>query len=109
MEVQGRAGREVFEGSGSRILSPVKRIYLVKRLSVSLNYIIPALEDLVRRSDDAQNPSKKTEVVKLSGEMVARIGVARERYVRELSQMSASETRLKRASRARYREVRMVQ
>ena len=43
-------------------------------------------------------PLKEAEVVKLSGEMVVCIGVAREGYVRELAQMSASETWSKRVA-----------
>jgi len=57
----------------------VKRISLAKRHSVQLSYIIPALEDLVRRPE----PLNEIEVLKLFGEMVTRIGVAREIYVRE--------------------------
>jgi hypothetical protein len=58
---------------------------------VPSRYFIPALEDLVRRPE----PLNETEGVKLFGEMVARIGISRERYVHELSTMFASETWLK--------------
>jgi len=65
----------------------MKRISLAEKHSVPLSYIIPALED-------PQSP----DVVDLSGEMVARIGVARERHMRESSKMFASEPWLKRVA-----------
>jgi hypothetical protein len=93
-EAEVRARREVFEGSGSRRLAPVNRISLAEKHAVPVSFIIPALEDLVRRPE----PLTEKEVGDLSGEMVARIGVAREKYVRESSRMFASETWLKRVA-----------
>lgn len=101
-EAQSRARAEVFEGSGGRILSFVKRISLAEKHSVPLSYIVPALGDLVRRP----GPLDETEVVRLSGEMVARIGVSRERYTRESSTMFASETWLKRVTHDIVRSIR---
>jgi hypothetical protein len=69
-----RGARYSIEGTGSRILSPVERNSLAERHSVQPSYIIPALGDLVRRPE----PLNETEVIKLSGEIVARIGVASE-------------------------------
>ena len=84
-EVKCRARREVFESSGSRILNPVKRISLAEAL---LSYSIRALEDLVRRPE----LFNETKSVKLSGEMVAHIGVTRERYANESSKIALVRT-----------------
>lgn len=92
--IEARVRREVFEGTGSRILSPVKHISLAEKHAVPISFIIPALEDVVRHPE----PLDEKEVVNLSGEMVSRIGVARERYVRESLRMFASETWLKRVA-----------
>ena len=72
----------------------MKRVFLVERHSVPFSYIILAMENLVRRTETLN----ETKVIKLSGEIVARIGVGRERYVPESSKMFASETRLKRVA-----------
>jgi hypothetical protein len=64
----------------------VLRISLVKKHSVP-TFIISALEDLVRRPE----PLFEREITNLSGKMVARLGVARERYLRGLSRMFAFE------------------
>jgi hypothetical protein len=93
-EVEVHARREVFEGTFSHCLSPVCRISLSEKYAVPVSFIIPALEDLVRRPV----PLSEMEVVDLSHEMVARIGVAREKYVRESSRMFASENWLKRVA-----------
>jgi len=89
-EVEYRARREVFERSIS--LDLVARISLAEKYSVPTTFIVPAIEDLVRRPE----PLFEREIANLSGEMVARLGVARERYVRESSKMFASEKWLKR-------------
>jgi hypothetical protein len=91
-EAEYRAQREVFERSIS--LDPVARISLAEKYSVPTSFIVPALEDLVRRPE----PLVQREIANLSGEMVARLGVARERYVRQSSRMFASETWLKRVA-----------
>jgi hypothetical protein len=93
-EAEVRARREVFEGTSSRRLSPVRRISLSEKHAVPVSFIIPALEDLVRRPE----PLTEKEVVDLSGEMVARIGDAREKYVRQSSRMFTSESWLKRVA-----------
>jgi hypothetical protein len=91
-EVEFRARREIFEGTGSRVICPVSRVFLAEKHAVPTKFIIPALEDLVRRTE----PLQEMEVVNLSSETVARIGVAREKYVRESSRMLASEAWLER-------------
>jgi len=91
-EAEYRAQREVFERSIS--LDPVVRISLAEKYSVPTSFIVPALEDLVRRPE----PLLQREIANLSGEMVARLGVAREIYVRQSSRMFASETWLKRVA-----------
>jgi hypothetical protein len=91
-EAEYRARREVFERSIS--LDPVTRISLSEKHSVPTTFIIPALEDLIRRPE----PLIEREIVILSGEMVARLGVARERYLRQSSRASASEKWLKRVA-----------
>jgi hypothetical protein len=91
-EAESRARREVFERSSS--LDLVTRISLAEKHSVPTTFIVPALEDLVRRPE----PLLETEIAKLSGDMVARLGVARERYMRESSRVFASEKWLKRVA-----------
>ena len=91
-EAEYRARREVFERSIS--LDLVTRISLAEKHSVPTTFIIPALEDLVRRPE----PLFEREIANLSGELVARLGVARERYLRESSRMLASEKWLKRVT-----------
>jgi hypothetical protein len=91
-EVEFRARREVFQGTGTYLLDPVTQVSIAEKHVVPTTFIVPALEDIVRRPD----PLQENEVVNLSGEMVSRIGVARERYVRESSRMFASEAWLKR-------------
>lgn len=86
-DAEARARREVFEGKDSSLLSSVKKISLAEKHAVPISFIIPALEALVRRP----KPLDKREIGKLSGEMVARLGVARERFVRESSRMFANE------------------
>jgi hypothetical protein len=91
-EAEYRARQEVFERSIS--LDLVTRISLAEKYSVPTTFIIPALEDLVRRPQSLL----ETEIANLSGEMVARLGVARERYLRESSRVFASEKWLKRVA-----------
>ena len=90
-EAELRARREVFEGTDSSNLGPVKKICLAKVHSVPIRFIIPALEDLVQRP----KPLDEEEIVNLPSKMVARIGVAREKYVRESSRAFASKNWLK--------------
>jgi len=91
-EVEYRARQEVFERSFS--LDPVTRISLAEKHSVPTTFIIPALEELVRRPE----PLLERDIADLSGDMVARLGVAREKYLRQSSRMFASETWLKRVA-----------
>lgn len=91
-EAENRARREVFERSIS--LDPVAKISLAEKHSVPTTFIIPTLEELVRRPE----PLLEKEIAYLSGEMVSRLGVAREKYVRQSSRMSASVTWLKRVA-----------
>jgi len=72
----------------------VKHISLAEKHAVPISFILPALEDIVRHPE----PLDEKEVGNLSGETVARIGVARERYVRESVRMFASEAWLKRVA-----------
>jgi len=89
IDAEYRARREVFERSTS--LDPDTRISLAEKCSVPTTFIVPALEDLVRRPE----PLIEREIADLSGEMVARLGSARERYMRKSSKMFASEKWLK--------------
>lgn len=91
-EAEYRARREVFERSVS--LDLVTRISLAEKHSVPTTFIVPALEDLVRRPE----PLLETEIANLSGEMVAHLGVAREKYLRESARMFSSEKWLKRVA-----------
>ena len=89
-EAEYRARREIFERSIS--LDPATRISLAEKYSVPTTFIVPTLAYLVRRPE----PLLEREIVDLSGEMVARLGVARERYLRQSSWMFACEAWLKR-------------
>lgn len=91
-EAEYRARREVFERSIS--LDLVTRISLAEKHSVPTTFIVPALEDLIRRPE----PLLEREIANLSGEMVARLGVARERYLRQSSRAFTSEKWLKRVA-----------
>jgi hypothetical protein len=91
-EAEYRARREVFERSSS--LDPVTRISLAEKYSVPTTFIVPALEDLIQRSE----PLLEREITSLSSEMVAHLGVARERYVRQSSKAFTSEKWLRRAA-----------
>ncbi|KAI0251876.1 hypothetical protein BJV78DRAFT_1282111 [Lactifluus subvellereus] len=91
-DAEFRARREVFQRNPP--LDPVKQISIAEKYSVPISFLVPALEDLVRR----QEPLLRTELVQMSSEMVARLGVAREKYVRESSKMFAGEGGLKRAA-----------
>ena len=84
-----RAQREIFEVSAA--LSPVARISLAEKHTVPTTFIVPALEDLVRHPE----PLLEREIGDLSAEVVAHLGVARERYLHVSSRMFASETWLK--------------
>lgn len=102
-DAESRARREVFHHSP---LDPVKQIFLAEQLSVPISFVMPALEDLVRR----RKPLQKTELTNLSREMISRLCKAREKYVRESSRMFASESWLKQVasnivkSRVAYRK-----
>lgn len=91
-EAEYRARREIFERSIS--LDPATRISLAEKYSVPTTFIVPTLAYLVRRPE----PLLEREIVDLSGEMVARLGVARERCLRQSSWMFAE------ANCARHRE-----
>lgn len=93
-EAEIRARREVFKGTDGFILGPVKKVILANIHSVPISFIVPSLEELVRR----KKPLDREEIDILPNEMVARIGVAREKYVRKLSKMFTSETWLKQAA-----------
>lgn len=94
-EVEYRARREVFKGTDGFILGPVMKITLSELHSVPISFVVPSLEELVRR----QKSLDEEEIVNLSSEMVARIGVAREKYVvRKMSKVFISEQWLKRAA-----------
>ena len=98
-EAEYRARREVFERSIS--LDPVARISLAEKHSVLTIFVVPALEELVRRTQ----PLLEREIAHISSETVARLSVSRERYLRQSSRMFASETWLKRLeSRVSHRE-----
>ncbi|KAF8491835.1 hypothetical protein F5888DRAFT_1807112 [Russula emetica] len=92
IEAEYRAQREVFDRSIS--LDLVTRISLAEKHSVPTTFIVSTLEDLVRRPE----PLLKRDIANLSGEMVARLGVARERYLRQSSRMFASQPWLKRVA-----------
>lgn len=92
IEAEYRARREVFERSIS--LDAVSRISLAEKYCVPTTFVVPALEELVRRPQ----PLLEREIAHMSGEMVARLGVSRERYLRQSSRMFASETWLKRVA-----------
>src|SRR6266849_7213917 len=91
-EAEYRARREVFERSIS--LDLLTRISLAEEHSVPTTFIVPALEDLIRRPE----PLLETEIANLSGEMVAHLGIARERYLRQSTRAFASERWLKRVA-----------
>jgi hypothetical protein len=91
-DVECRARREVFQRSPS--LDPVRRIIIAEKYLVPIRFIVPALEDLIRRRE----PLLVTELTNMSSEMIARLGVAREKYVRESSRIFVSEAELKRAT-----------
>jgi hypothetical protein len=84
-DAESRARREVFQRSPP--LDPVDQIFLVEKHSVPISFIIPALQDVVRRSQ----PLEKKELSNLSREMISRLWTAREEYVREASKICASE------------------
>ena len=88
-DAESRARREVFQRSPP--LDSVKQISLAEKHSVPIKFIIPALENLVRRSQ----PLQENELRNLSREMIARLCTAREKYVHEASRMFASESWLK--------------
>ncbi|KAI0251872.1 hypothetical protein BJV78DRAFT_395251 [Lactifluus subvellereus] len=76
-DAEFRARREIFQRNPP--LDPVKQISIAEKYSVPISFIVPALESLVRRPE----PLLRTELVQMSSEMVASLGVARERYVGE--------------------------
>ena len=86
-EAECRARRDVFERSTS--LDPVTLISLAGKYSVSTTFIVRNLEHLVRR----KQPLLEREIVELSGEVIARLGVAREKYLRRSSRVFTSEER----------------
>jgi hypothetical protein len=88
-EAELRARREVFQCSPP--LDPVTQIAIGEKHSVPISLVVPALEDLVRRP----RPLDGKELMKLSGEMIARLGRAREIYVRESSKTFTTEEKLR--------------
>jgi hypothetical protein len=89
-DAESRARREVFQRSPP-LLDSVMHISLAEKHSVPIKLIVPALEDLVRRSQ----PLQENELRDLSREMTARLCTAREKYVHEATRMFASESWLK--------------
>jgi hypothetical protein len=92
-DAESRARREVFQRSCPP-LDSVKQICLAEKHSVPIKFIVPALEDLVGRTQ----PLREEELKSMSREMIARLGTAREKYVREASRMFASESWLKKVA-----------
>jgi len=88
-DAESRARREVFQRNPP--LESVLQIYLAEKHSVPIKFIIPALENFVRRSE----PLQEKELRGLSRETIARLGTARENYVREASRMFVTEPWLK--------------
>ena len=88
-DAESRARREVFVCIPP--LDPVKQVSLAEKHSVPTYFIIPALQDLVRRPQ----PLRQDELTDLSREMISRLGIAREKYVRESQSMFATEPWLK--------------
>ncbi|KAI0289994.1 hypothetical protein BC826DRAFT_1029460 [Russula brevipes] len=88
-EAELRARREVFQCNPP--LDPVARIAIGEKHSVPITLVAPALEDLVRRP----RPLDGKELMKLSGEMIARLARAREIYVRESSKTFTTEEKLR--------------
>jgi hypothetical protein len=99
-DAEFRARREVFL-CRQPPLDPVRQIIIAERNSVPISFIVPALEELVRRKETLRN----SELAKMSGGMVAGLGIAREKYVRESSKMFASEEWLKQAASKIVRSV----
>jgi hypothetical protein len=91
-DAECRARREVFQRSPS--LDSVRKIIIAEKYSVPTTFIVPALEELIRR----QEPLLEKELVDMSSEMIAHLGAAREKYVRESSRFFVSEKDLKRAA-----------
>jgi hypothetical protein len=98
-DAEFRARREVFVCQPP--LDPVRQIIIAEKNSVPFSFIVPALEELVRRKE----PLRNSELAKMSGGVVAALGIAREKYVRESSKMFASEEWLKQAARKIVRSV----
>ncbi|KAI0251871.1 hypothetical protein BJV78DRAFT_1282106 [Lactifluus subvellereus] len=91
-DAEHRARREVFQHSPS--LDPVKQIAIAEKHLVPIILIVPALEALVLR----QEPLLEKELTNMSSEMIACLGVAREKHVRESSRMFVTEAYLRRAA-----------
>jgi hypothetical protein len=91
-DAEFRARREVFQRTPP--LDPMRQITIAEKCSVPISFIDPVLEDLIRR----QEPLREIELLAVSTEMAARLGVARERYVRESSRMLANEKWLQRVA-----------
>ncbi|KAH9973986.1 hypothetical protein BGW80DRAFT_196590 [Lactifluus volemus] len=98
-DAEFRARREVFLGQPP--LDPVSQIVIAEKNSVPISFIVPALEELIRRKE----PLRNSELAKMSGGMVAGLGIAREKYVRESSKMFASDEWLKQAASKIVRSV----
>ena len=88
-DAESRARREVFLCTPP--LDHVRRLSLAEKHSVPICFIIPALNDLVRRPQ----PLQTDELTDLSRDMISRLGIAREKYLRESQRMFAPESWLK--------------
>ena len=98
-DIESRARRDVLRCSP---LDLVKHRFLAEQLSVPTSFIVPALEDLVRR----RKPLQQKELTNLSREMIARLCKAREvcsRVVENVCQRGMAK-----ASRKQYRKARMA-
>ena len=98
-DAEFRARREVFQRTPP--LDPVRQITIAEKCSVPTSFIVPALEDLVQR----QEPLREIELAAMSSEMAARLGVARERYVRESSRAFSNDKWLQRVANDIVRSV----
>jgi len=64
-DAESRAQRDVFQHSPP--LDPVKQIFLAEKHSVPISFVVPVLEDFVRRAQ----PLQKKELTNLFREMIA--------------------------------------
>ena len=93
IEAEYRARREVFERSIS--LDAVSRISLAEKYSVPTTFVVPALEELVRRPQ----PLLEREIAHMSSEMCCASLCFEGEIFAQSSRLFASETWLKRVAR----------